>query len=263
MSHDRSYFEDVTLLITHYNRSHSLLRLLHALQDLNISFYEVIVSDDSSSGEHLDNLNVLAKQFDLTLVCSSQNKGLGNNINKGQDQVRTPYTLYLQEDFVPFPAFIPHFRDALDIMKEDAKWDIVTFYSVIPYPYLKPYKKGYSEKVFHLSPLYSNHLKFYVYGDNPLLRRSTFFEKFGRYPENINSDRTELAMCLSFIKNNGRALFFDDHHKLLYHENPDHEPSTASFRKSWRNRQTLLVNTIRWFYLKYKLLKMTLQVVFK
>ena len=37
--------------------------------------------------------------------------GLGNNINKGQDAVKTPLTLYVQEDFTPaaiFPESFTH-----------------------------------------------------------------------------------------------------------------------------------------------------------
>lgn len=255
------HFEEVTLLITHYNRSKSLERLLRAFVDINCSFADIVVSDDFSKAEHLDHVKRLQKEFNFRLITASKNGGMGNNINKGQDAVTTPYTVYIQEDFTPKSAFPEHFKDALEIMEQEHKWDIVTFFSTIPYPYLKPYKKGFSEKKFNLMPWYSNHLKFYVYGDNPLLRRSNFLEKFGRYPEGINSDKTEMQMCLSFIRHKGKALFYDDHYGLLEHQNSEHEPSTGIFRKNWRQSKTPLVLFIRWFYLKFKFIKLHLQLI--
>src|SRR5690554_1095320 len=92
-------FEDVTLLITHYNRSRSLERLLRAFQDLGFQFGGIVVSDDGSRPEHLERLHLLKEAFNFNLVTTPKNRGLGNNINKGQDAVTTPYTLYVQEDF--------------------------------------------------------------------------------------------------------------------------------------------------------------------
>ena len=127
-----NHFDDVTLLITHYNRSHSLHRLICAVHDLKLSFNEIIVSDDASDFKHLVRLKDMQKTFPFTLLTVPKNSGLGNNINKGQDHVKTPYTLYLQEDFIPLPAFPQHFRNGLEIMKEEPQWDIVTFYSSVP-----------------------------------------------------------------------------------------------------------------------------------
>ncbi|WP_316810266.1 glycosyltransferase family 2 protein [Pedobacter heparinus] len=256
-------FKEVTLLITHYNRSSSLGRLLNAFDKINCSFGDVVISDNASEPEHLDYIANLSKIHNFRLITSPVNKGLGNNINKGQDAVKTKYTVYIQDDFIPLPSFPEHFRDALEIMEDDTSWDLVSFYSYVPYPYLKPYKKGYSEKIFKIMPWYSNHLKFYVYGDHPHLRRSDFFTKFGRYQEGVNLDETERAMCLAFIKNKGKALFYDDHYGLLDQQNSESEPSTATYRKEWRQQKTPLVLFIKWFYLKYKFLKINFQLLIK
>ncbi len=48
--HNNTYsFEDIALLITVYNRSSSLSRLLDAFHNLGIHFGEIIVSDDCST----------------------------------------------------------------------------------------------------------------------------------------------------------------------------------------------------------------------
>ena len=94
-------FPNVSLLITHFNRPDSLRRLLERFNSLSCYFGEIIVSDDCSKKDNLAKLAKLKDEFDFTLVTSTVNKGLGNNLNKGQDRVSKPYTLYVQEDFVP------------------------------------------------------------------------------------------------------------------------------------------------------------------
>ena len=46
-------FPGVTLLVTVYNRSRSLDRLLDAFKQLNCHFGDIVVSDDGSKPEHL------------------------------------------------------------------------------------------------------------------------------------------------------------------------------------------------------------------
>ena len=186
MIQDQLYFKGVTLLVTHYNRSNSLERLLNSFVDLKCVFEEVIISDDGSKTDHIARLNQLKHKFNFKLLTSSTNKGLGHNINKGQDIVATPFTLYIQEDFIANQSFPFHFHNALRIMKEDQTVDLISLYAYSPYPYSKCYKEGFSEKIFHFAPWYTNNLKFYLYGDHPHLRRSSFASKFGRYIEGMN-----------------------------------------------------------------------------
>jgi len=257
------HFKSVTLLITHYNRCKSLERLLKAFKELNCYFDDIVISDDGSEKSQLQYIEKLQQDYTFRLITTPVNKGLGNNINKGQDSVHTEYTLYIQEDFVPKATFPEHFTDALQIMQQDKKWDMVTLYSYSPYPYMKPYKLGFSEKVFHLAPWYTNNLKFYLYGDHPHLRRSTFLKDFGRYPEGLNGDQTEMQMSFAFIKNKGRCLFYDDHYGLLTQENSAEEPSTATFRKSWRSGNSVPFIAAKWLYAKYKFLKLNAQLLTK
>src|SRR5690242_14631954 len=129
------YFPAVSLLVTHYNRSHSLERLLHAFKEQGFVFGDTIVSDDASKPEHLEHVKTLQTQYHFKLITTPANRGLGNNINKGQDAVATQYTLYVQEDFEPKPGFIEHFKDALAIMHEESDVDIARFYAYFKYPY--------------------------------------------------------------------------------------------------------------------------------
>lgn len=251
--------DTVTLLITHYNRSSSLERLLAAFTRLGCKFGDIVVSDDGSKPEHLDKVKALQNTYPFRLITTPVNKGLGNNINKGQDAVTTPYTLYVQEDFEPSDIFPAHFADALQFMNEDKGLDIARFYAYFTYPTLKPYGKGFSEMVY--SPFNLNHLKFYFYSDHPHLRRSNFLEKFGRYPEGIKGDLTEYKMAISFLQKKGRGLFYNEFTTLFYQKNSSDEPSTMS-RAHWRQRKNIFTLSLRALYLKYKLLKCTWDLKF-
>jgi glycosyltransferase involved in cell wall biosynthesis len=255
-------FPEVTLLITHYNRSQSLERLLQTFEQQKFSFEGIVVSDDGSKPEHLSRLQQLQSVYNYNLVITPQNKGLGNNINKGQDAVVTPYTLYVQEDFEPKPAFIQHFKDALAYMQADATLDIARFYAYFTYPYTKPYGKGFVEMVFKPQLWANNHIKFYVYSDHPHLRRTSFFEKFGRYAEGIKGDLTEYRMAKSFIQKKGRGIFFENYNDLFYQKNSSDEPSTMN-RAGWRESKNPLALAVRFLYLQIKLARWTYDVLYR
>ena len=137
-------FSDISLLVTHYNRSSSLQRLLQSLSKLNCTFGEIIVSDDGSSAEQVSKLKALSGLLGFKLITSDNNQGLGHNINKGQDAVTLPFTLYIQEDFVPGNLFPEKLAKALAFMRRDRTLDVVKFYAYYAYPYLKPFDADFS-----------------------------------------------------------------------------------------------------------------------
>lgn len=252
-----NYFADVTLLVTHYNRSKSLERLLNSFESIDCRFKDIVVSDDASLPQHKERLLDLQTHYNFTLITTAQNQGLGNNINKGQDAVQTPYTLYVQEDFVPLPRFKEALVKSLQFMKEQPDLDLIRYYAYFPYPYLRPFKEGFSKMIFKW--WYPGHLKFYYYSDHPHLRRTSFFEKFGRYPEGIKGDKTEFKMALTFLKRGGKALFYDKFNTLFEQMNSPDEPSTM-VRTEWRNRKDIPVRALRWVYLQFRCVKNTIEL---
>ncbi|WP_179414207.1 glycosyltransferase [Mucilaginibacter sp. E4BP6] len=242
-------FNTTTLLVTHYNRSASLERLLKAFADQDIIFVDIVVSDDGSKPEHLERLKSMQNTYPFRLITTPFNKGLGNNINKGQDAVNTPYTLYVQEDFDPFPGYKKHLQDALSIADERGDIDMIRFYAYFKYPYLKPYRYGFSEMIFKL--WYPGYRKFHCYSDHPHLRRSTFFDKFGRYAEGIKGDRTEFLMAVSFLKNKGKAMFYEDFKGLFDQINSNDEPSTMK-RSDLRQSPNVVIAFVRSIYRNIK-----------
>ncbi len=244
------FFKDVTLLVTHYNRSSSLERLLRAFRKLNISFEAIVVSDDGSRSEHLDRLKEFENTYDVRLATTPKNRGLGNNINKGQDAVTTAYTLYVQEDFDPYPIFGAKMEQALELFRQREDLDMIRFYAYFKYPLLKPVAHGFSEMKFNLA--YPGYKKFYQYSDHPHLRRSNFLRKFGRYTEGTKGDVTEYNMMLSFLQHKGKGLFYEDYKGLFDQINTEAEPSTMK-RNFWRESGNPLVSLARLAYRNFKL----------
>jgi glycosyltransferase involved in cell wall biosynthesis len=235
MDEDVTHFPDVTLLVTHFNRSRSLERLLQTLREQDTTFGGIVVSDDASKLEHLKRLEDLRETYGYRLVTTPVNRGLGNNLNKGQDAVTTPYTLYVQEDFTPTASFPKAFPTAREILEERADIDVVRMHYYSRYPSTTPYKNGFSEMVFKLGAPGS--AKFFYYSDHPHLRRTSFFTKFGRYAEGIRAIKTEKCMVMSFLQAGGKAMIRDDN-DLFVHENTI-EPSTQDYSAFFRIRSKI------------------------
>ncbi|WP_443939072.1 glycosyltransferase family 2 protein [Pedobacter sp. MW01-1-1] len=239
------HFPTISLLVTHYNRSKSLERLLAELQKAKCQFGDVVVSDDGSKREHLDYLKELQRDYSFRIIETPVNRGLGNNINKGQAAVKTPYTLYIQEDFIPLDNFNKHIQDGLNLLEEYSDFDMVRFYAYNKYPYLKGIKNGFSEMLFKW--WYPGLDKFAFYSDHPHLRRANFVERFGPYLEGTSGDKTEFAMMMSVLKQGGKSFFFDEHKSVLEQVNSSSEPSTMT-RNKWRNSTNFFVKHIRTLY---------------
>ena len=244
-----NFYQDVTLLITHFNRPSSLERLLEGFLKLEMNFAEIIVSDDGSKQVNFSKLITLQKKYNFNLVASEKNRGLGNNINKGQDKVKTNYTLYIQEDFVATEKFIQVLYDSVQLFEDDKKLDLIRYFSILTYPYLKNLKEDFLEMFIPAIAL--RYLKIYMYSDTPQLRRTTFLKKFGRYFENIGGDRMEYWMCVSFIQNKGKCLIHKDYKTLFEHENLNTEPSTIP-RAKWKQKNTLMLNLTKSIYRQLK-----------
>lgn len=221
--------DKVGLLITHYKRPESLRKLLEKFEELEVKFAQIVVSDDGSGEPYESQLESMKKDFNFDLVLTPVNAGLGNNINKGQDQLRTPYTIYVQEDFLPTEKFVEGFLKAQTYMEDDISIDMVKFWCWHSYPYLRGYKDSEDYKLANFKVFAIDPYRFFLYGDPPHLRRSNFFEKFGRYTEGIPAPKTEKAMAMSFLQKGGRALWHESR-DMFIHENSEDEPSTQNYK---------------------------------
>jgi hypothetical protein len=69
-------------------------------------------------------------------------------------------------------------------------------------------------------------------------------------------------MAASFIQHKGRGLIYDEYTTLFHQKNSSDEPSTMG-RASWRESKNPAALAVRYFYLKFKLLKWTYEVLYK
>jgi len=245
MIRKKNHFDNVALLVTHYNRSKSLERLLEHFEEVDCSFYEIVVSDDGSKEEHLSYVQNLKARFGFNLITAQVNRGLGNNINKGQNAVTAPFTLYVQEDFIPLPGCDEPIGTALNILESNKDIDTVRFYSYLDYTQKKEYNKDFSEMIFnHLS---CNLDKFPMYSDHPHLRRSSFFNKFGAYSEMKNPEKTEFDMMISYLQNKGRGLLYNNFKTVFEQINTVSEPSTMQ-RTSLRDSNNIFIRAAKYIY---------------
>ncbi len=75
----------------------------------------------------------------------------------------------------------------------------------------------------------------------------------------MSVDVSEYAMCISFIREKGKGLFFDNFWELFEQRNSPDEPSVAE-RSSWRQSNSLFVNILRFLYHRYKFIKGTILI---
>ena len=95
--------------------------------------------------------------------------------------------------------------------------------------------------------------KFYCYSDHPHLRRSSYFEKFGRYAEGMHGDRMEYRMMISFLQNKGKGLFYDDYQSLVNHDfSMDDRVMPRSLWMKFRRGDNFFLNFLRNIYRNIK-----------
>ncbi|MCH5685121.1 hypothetical protein LWM68_13215 [Niabella sp. W65] len=78
------HFPDITLLVTHYNRSASLQNMLQSFRVRQLSFGGIVVSDDGSQPLHFDKLQELQKSSGLHLFRPLKTAALVKTLIRGK-----------------------------------------------------------------------------------------------------------------------------------------------------------------------------------
>lgn len=180
----------ISILITHYNRPTDLFKCIKAIQESGISNFEIVVSDDASTPENLNNLENYAID---TLILSDVNKGLAANINKGIKACKGEYILYCQEDFVLNKHINKIIPECITLLKNN-ELDIVRFTSNFKFNKLKPLTDTISEiPKFSFKNFTQN---YYRYSDHPFITKKSFYNSFGYYLENTSGRYGETEYCM-------------------------------------------------------------------
>ncbi len=188
----------ISFLITHYNRPLDLLECLEGIKKMNISNYEIVVSDDGSDEEN----RKLIHEYKIDkLILAKKNQGLAANINKGIESCEGEYIIYCQEDFIldsKISTILPECLELLDSQKAD----MIRFTANYKFNKLI----NLSENVF-LIPKFSIRnflLNYYQYSDHPFLTKKIFYNKYGSYLENTSGRYGETEFAIRIFKSNAK-----------------------------------------------------------
>jgi glycosyltransferase involved in cell wall biosynthesis len=115
--------EDVTIVITHYERPHMLDGLLKSLANQTEKRFKVIIVDDASTSKEAKiKLKELAERsfgFALKILVADENRYLGAARNLGLRHVGTEYVIFIDDDNVAMPTMVADYRRAITVSASD------------------------------------------------------------------------------------------------------------------------------------------------
>lgn len=96
---------EITILVCTYDRQEDITRTVEALQDLVYyprDLIQLIIADDSSPKGVIATLKrrKAFKFWNTAFVVTAQNSGWGANVNNAQAKVKTKYTFFIEDDYV-------------------------------------------------------------------------------------------------------------------------------------------------------------------
>jgi glycosyltransferase involved in cell wall biosynthesis len=188
----------ISFLITHYNRPLDLMECLEGIRKINISNYEIVVSDDGSDDEN----SKLLKEYKIDkLILAKTNQGLAANINKGIESCEGEYIIYCQEDFVLDSQIGKILPECLELL-ESKKADMIRFTANYKFNKLI----NLSENIL-LIPKFSFQnflLNYYQYSDHPFITKKSFYNKYGYYLQNTSGRYGETEYAIRIFKSNAK-----------------------------------------------------------
>ena len=169
--------------------------------------------------------------FDVFLM-ASENRGMGNNTNKGIHAAAGAYILQLQDDWDcggP-PDFI---EAALELFQERSDVAFIRLREPFAGP-CEPHTLGSGRE----AQIYTQRTEWrstageYVYSDNPHIKRRTLHDSLGRYLEGKAMNEVEMDFCRRFeTQSTAKAAFIDGYSCFK------HTGAAASFNPLHRRAQ--------------------------
>lgn len=188
----------ISFLITHYNRPKQLKKCINAIRALNYNDFEIVVSDDFSNAEIINEI----KDYPIhTLVTAKKNNGLAANINKGIKACKGEFILYCQEDFL-LKQKLSAVLDECKVNILNGYCDMIRFNSRIAFKNLSKISDNISLiPKFSFANFLYNHNQ---YSDNPFITTKSFFTNYGFYLENTSGDYGETEYATRIFKSKAK-----------------------------------------------------------
>ncbi len=188
---------DISFLITHFQRPSALEALIKSIRTTPFSFkYEIVVSDDCSSKENLLEIKTFNPD---QLITSSNNNGLGHNLNKGIKACKGNFIVYVQEDHIVYRDLDRYLKEATRLLNDSA-FDMIRLWRSYDFP-IMPKADNLTYKIPFFT--WKNFkVNCYRYSDRPFVVKSNFFDKFGYYLEVKNVSYSETEYAIRMLKLN-------------------------------------------------------------
>ncbi len=172
----------------------------------------------------------LKSKSNITYKWKTEKASLSSNLNTVLKMCTAPLIFYLQDDW--------EMREPLDLEK-DANFLIESDYDMIRYRYCHPQRDKISLVSKELNLYNVHHNVHNLYSDQPHLKKISFHEKYGYFPESTwkgyDSGDCEMGFNGRLRKTNAKILFKDKSDRLFYHTSGSSEHSTL--KEKWAHFQ--------------------------
>lgn len=223
-------FLKISFLITHYNRPLALEQCIDAIHNLKMAIkFEIVVSDDFSDLNVLDKIKTF--RYDK-LILSEKNLGLAANLNKGIKACDGEFILYCQEDFLIKHDFKNVLSEVFKVLDHDL--DMVRLRANYTFPKLVQLTKNvYRIPKFSFRNFYYNAFQ---YSDNPFVVNKIFYDNYGLYLENTDSDYGEAEFAIRIFKSNARIGILNKDYiaNSNYNESVVNRPPELKLKKAFK-----------------------------
>lgn len=203
-------FPPVTMLICTYNREQELIETLHALHD-NI-YYEgerrYLICDDCTppdqDGDYLTRLksHAIWKTLKPRFIPTEINSGWGVNVNYGLLHVDTPYTFFVEDDYLLMKEL--DLREGVAIMEAHPHVGMIRYrgtagdhlvyhqFEANIAHHMPDYHQGLGlpGRISYLQ-IDSGSPSVYIYSHGPHLKHFRFHQFYGMYPTGLKLGETE------------------------------------------------------------------------
>lgn len=200
----------VTILICTYNRLTEIERTIAALRE-NLSYsgeLRWMIADDSSPGNYRQALTTskILKPLSPRVISTLHNSGWGANVNNGLAQTETEFVFFVEDDYeltrpldldvgVSLLVTQPHIG-MLRYRATAGEHMVFQQMESDVSAYLPGYQdaQGLPGKLCYFL-LDSGSPSLYIYSHGAHLKRRSFHEFYGRYPEGLRLGATEETFC--------------------------------------------------------------------
>ncbi len=99
---------DISVIVVNYNYGKLIRRCIRSLlnQDLNKSYYEIIVVDDASTDDSIEAIETFVKAGEIKVIRNKKNLGIGASAQIGVANSRGKYFVRVDSDDYVQPAFL-------------------------------------------------------------------------------------------------------------------------------------------------------------